>query len=412
MYCVLAPLGSGAMGEVVLAEDTVLSRRVAIKFVHPWLLDDRFRERFTAEARAMARVSHPNVLQIYAFSEHEGAPYFVMEFVDGRSLADWLDESDAPKDVDLAIDILTQICLGVAAIHAANTVHRDLKPSNILLDDHLRPRIADLGLAMLCKQERTAGPGGATEVAGTPDYMAPETAFPDGVDPALRPRADIYSLGCIAYELLTGRPPFVVDGSMADGPMAMMLQHAVTPVPPLSTLRAGLPPELEAAVLRALNKNPSERTPTAEAFRRDLVAARRGDQEPVRILVAEDDEGFRGALGIMLATEFPDAEVECVEDGLEALAAFDRKRPSVAILDLAMPGLDGIELTGLIRARDPAAAIPIIILTASGGPGEWKRLAALGADRFLVKPVVLDDVVAMVRRSLHERSSGVRPPVT
>jgi serine/threonine-protein kinase len=409
-YCVLAPLGSGAMGEVLLAEDTVLNRRVAIKFVHPWLLDDRFRERFTAEARAMARVSHPNVLQIHAFSEHEGAPYFVMEFVDGRSLADWLDESDEPKDVDLAIDILVQTCLGVAAIHAANTVHRDLKPSNILLDDQMRPRVADLGLAMLSKQERQ---GGQTEIVGTPDYMAPETAFPEGIDPALRPRADIYSLGCIAYELLTGRPPFVVDGAMVDGPMAMMLQHAVTPVPPLSALRAGLPPELEVAIFRALNKNPSERTPTVEAFRRDLMAARRGERNPVRILVAEDDEGFRGALEIMLATEFPDAEVECVEDGLEALAAFDRKRPSVAILDLAMPGLDGIELTGLIRSRDPARTIPIIILTASGGPGEWKRLAALGADRFLVKPVVLDDVVAMVRRSLHERSSSVRPtPVT
>jgi serine/threonine-protein kinase len=387
------------MGEVLLAEDMVLSRRVAIKFVHPWLLDESFRERFMGEARAMARVSHPNVLQIYAFAEHEGSPYFVMEFVDGRSLADWLDEGPRPMDVDVAIDVLAQTCLGVAAIHAADTVHRDLKPSNILLDGALRPRVADLGLALLRRED---GQGGKAEVVGTPDYMAPEI-FSDSLDATLSARADIYSLGCIAYELLTGRTPFV-----AEGPMAMMLQQVTAPPQAPSTLRVGLPPELDAAILRALNKDPAERTPTAEAFRLDLLRARRGEREPERILVAEDDEGFRSALELMLTMEFPDAEVECVDDGLAALAAFDRSPPAVAILDLAMPGLDGMELTRLIRARDPEGAIPIIILTASGGPEEWKKLADLGADRFLVKPVILDDVVALVRRSLRERSSSVR----
>jgi eukaryotic-like serine/threonine-protein kinase len=324
-----------------------------------------------------------------------------MEFVEGRSLADWIKQGDVPKDLDLAIEIVAQACLGVAAIHAADTVHRDLKPSNILLDDKFRPRVADLGLAVLCQRDR---PGGEIEAAGTPDYMAPETVFGEGVDAALRPRADVYSLGCIAYELVTGRPPFRAASSIG-----MMLEHATTPVPPPSTLCEGLPPELDAAILSALTKDPAERTPTADALRRDLLGACRGVREPARILVAEDDKDFRDALKIMLAMEFPDTEVECVGDGLEALAAFDRTPPSVAILDLAMPGLDGIELTGLIRARDPLAAIPIIILTASGGPREWKRLAAVGADRFLVKPVMLDDVVAMVRRCLHKRSSLIRP---
>jgi CheY-like chemotaxis protein len=191
--------------------------------------------------------------------------------------------------------------------------------------------------------------------------------------------------------------------------MAMMLQHATAMAPPPSSLRAGVSPELDAVILRGLTKDPSVRTPTVDALRRELAAARRGELEPVRILVAEDDEDFRGALELMLGLEFPDAEVECVGNGIEALAAFERKRPSVAILDLAMPGLDGMQLTSQIRVRDPEATIPIIILTASGGPREWKRLSALGADRFLVKPVVLDDVVALVRRSLHERSSSIRP---
>lgn len=116
---------------------------------------------------------------------------------------------------------------------------------------------------------------------------------------------------------------------------------------------------------------------------------------------------------LTLAFEFPDAEIECVEDGQAALEAFERKRPSVTILDLRMPRMDGMELTALLRARDTSATMPIIVLTASGGSDEWKRLAALGADRFLVKPVVMEDVISLVRRSIGERSSSVTPkPVT
>ena len=203
------------MGEVLLAEDMVLSRRVAIKFVHPWLLDESFRERFMGEARAMARVSHPNVLQIYAFAEHEGSPYFVMEFVDGRSLADWLDEGPRPMDVDVAIDVLAQTCLGVAAIHAADTVHRDLKPSNILLDGALRPRVADLGLALLRRED---GQGGKAEVVGTPDYMAPEI-FSDSLDATLSAR----NAGVCAA---AGRVRIAADPSARNAPRLMCI---VTP---------------------------------------------------------------------------------------------------------------------------------------------------------------------------------------
>jgi DNA-binding response OmpR family regulator len=127
--------------------------------------------------------------------------------------------------------------------------------------------------------------------------------------------------------------------------------------------------------------------------------------------VAEDHDDFREALVEYLGAEFPDAEIEAYADGESVLHAFDRRRPSAVILDLRMPGLDGMQLTALIRARDPEASIPIIILTASGGPEDWRRLSELGADRFLVKPVVLDDVVSVVRRSLRERTSS-RPAPT
>jgi len=182
-------------------------------------------------------------------------------------------------------------------------------------------------------------------------------------------------------------------------------------VPPPSSVRKDLPPGFDEVILRALAKEPSERTPTAEAFHRELSSALLGRREPVRILVGEDHDDFREALEHWLRSSFPDAEVEACADGHSVLQAFDRKRPSVVILDLRMPGLDGMKLTALLRARDPEATIPIIILTASGGPKEWKRLSELGADRFLVKPVVLDDVVSLVRSSLQERKSS-QPPAT
>jgi serine/threonine protein kinase len=397
-YRVLGRLGTGSMGVVLLAHDETLDRRVAIKFTHPELLGPSFRARFLDEARAMARVSHPNVLQIYAFGVHRDAPYIVMEFVEGPTLEQWLAERQAPPDVDLALRILDDICLGVAAIHERNTVHHDIKPSNILLDHQLRPRVADMGLAALYRRDQPS----KSELVGTPAYMAPEIAFSSNSNPALRSRADVYSLACVSYQVLTGRPPF--DGA---GNMGMLLQHATKEIVPPSMLRAGLSEQLDHAILNALAKDPVARTPSVQAFRRDLSAARRKSLEPERILVAEDNDDSRETLKLMLALEFPDADIECVSDGLAALEAFERKAPSVSILDLRMPGIDGMDLTKIFRRKLSSAAMPIIVLTASGGPDEWRQLAAIGADRLLVKPVIADDVVALVRRALCERSGTV-----
>ncbi len=405
VYRVLGPLGSGSMGVVLLAEDESLDRRVAIKFVHSNLHRHDFIERFTAEARALARVSHPNVLQIYAFGEHDGAPYFATEFVEGQTLEQWLSRSGAHPDLEVALEIIDGVCDGVAAIHAANTVHRDLKPGNVLLDTKLRPHIADLGLAMLCRDDVEIGP----EVVGTPAYMAPEIAFATDFAPAAPSLADVYSLGCMTYELVTARPPFEAEGH-GHSPVGLILQHRIGTVTAPSLVRPGLSPELDAVILRALAKDPAKRTQSVEAFQRELMEARAAtSSSSVRILVADDHDDFRGALQIILGIEFPGADIECVEDGTSALAAFDRKRPSVAILDLQMPGLDGTQLTELIRQRDPLATIPILIMTASGGPREWERLAAIGADRFFVKPIVVEDVVAMVRQLLRPRTAS-RPP--
>jgi serine/threonine-protein kinase len=403
IYRVIRPLGSGAMGVVLLAHDESLDRKVAIKLIQPNLMRSDMRDRFADEARAMARVSHANVLQIHSLGEHEGAPYFVMEFVEGQTLEQWLrsrSETEAAVDVDLALSILEGTCRGVMAIHAADTIHRDLKPSNILLDARLRPRVADLGVAIICRSDRPSKP----EIVGTALYMAPEIAFQREVPPSHRQRADVYSLGCLAYELLTGKPPFEGEGDIQT-----MLAHANEELVPPSRLRPDLPEEFDEVLARALSKDPSRRTPTVEALLRELVAARIGDREPIRILIAEDHDDFREALEMTLAFEFPGAEIESCRDGEAALQAFDRSRPSAVILDLRMPGIDGMLLTQLLRSRDPERTIPILILTASGGPSEWSRLSALGADGFLVKPIVSADVLSMLRRSLQSRTRARTP---
>ncbi|MGH7438456.1 MAG: serine/threonine-protein kinase, partial [Polyangiaceae bacterium] len=253
------------MGAVLLACDETLGRRVAIKLTRGHLLSPESRASLISEARAMARVSHPNVVQIYAHGEHEGAPYFVMEYVDGPTLEQWLARASSAPELNVALAIMDEICRGVAAIHAVETVHRDIKPSNILLDERMRPRVADLGLSVLSRQDSNDG-----AIAGTPAYMAPEVAFMKRIDPSLLARADVYSVACVAYELLTGRAPF--DGA---GHVGTLLQHAMKPVEPPSSVRSGLAPELDEPILRALAKDPATRTPSIEAFRHELASAGR-----------------------------------------------------------------------------------------------------------------------------------------
>ena len=258
-----------------------------------------------------------------------------------------------------------------------------------------------MGVAdMLRRRGKTQG-----ELVGTPEYMAPENVTQQEVPPELVHRADVYSLGCIAFELFTGRSPF--SGSSG---VAQMMAHVLCEPRRATALRPELPAELDDVLLRALAKNPSERTPSVDAFRRSLTAVRRGMSEPTGILIADDDDDFSELLVSSLRREFPDALVERASDGTHALEAFDQRRPSVVILDLGMPNLGGMQLTKALRARAGSQNIPILVLTGSGGPSEWRRLAALGADGFLVKPVNLKDVITLVRRSLLDRSQSVPPP--
>lgn len=384
------------MGVVFLAHDLRLDRRVAIKLIQVGPRSADFRSRFITEARAMASVSHPNVVSVHAFGEHEGAPYLVMELVVGRTLESWLEEQGAEPNIDEALAILDQVCLGVSAIHATGTLHRDLKPGNILLDHGLRARVADFGLAIPFQGGR-----GNKEQVGTPGFVAPEIHFDVRTDGGATPRSDVYSLACVAFEMLVGKPPYEASDALT-----LALLHGTAAVPVPSELRKSLGTAFDRVFAQALAKDPHERTASVELLRRSLRAARTDSLEPSRILVAEDDPDFRELLQLRLQAAFPDAEVECVADGRRAVEAFDREVPSVVVLDLQLPTLDGMGVTALLRARPEAENVPIIVVSASGGPAEWQLLASLGADRFMVKPISLEDLVSVIHHARRERSDG------
>jgi serine/threonine protein kinase len=398
-YRIEGALGAGGMGLVTLAHDMKLDRNVAIKFIRPELFRHaKLRDALMHEARAMARVSHPNVLTVHALGEHENIPYFVMEYVDGPSVEQWLADATAngPPDLDGAAHIFDQVCQGVEAIHAAQTVHRDLKPSNILIDAQMRVYVSDLGVARIL-EEHTRG-GASCYVVGSAAYMAPEAALGDDTDAELFKRRDVYALGCIAYELFTGRPPF-------DGPtdIALMSKHLLEPAPPATKLRPDLPAAYDAVLTKAIDKDPLRRWPTADALRRAIEQVHASEAEPTRILIADDDPDWRELLHAQLASRFPAATIESVGNGEEAIEAFDRQPFSAIVVDLEMPEADGMVVTKEIRKRAESARVPIVVLTAAGGPGEWRHLAQIGADGFLVKPVDPDDVAALVRRTVNAR---------
>ncbi len=398
-YRIERTLGVGGMGVVALALDERLDRRVAIKLIKPELFAfPEMRTFFDNEARAMARVSHPNVVHVYAFGEHGQVPYFVMEYVEGRTVETWLRArpEGTPPDIDEAVRIIDQACLGVEAIHASQTVHRDIKPSNLLLEASGRVRVGDLGVARILESSESAN-----VVVGSALYMAPEAALAEEETNDLADRRDIYALGCLAYELFTGRPPF-----LGATDMNVLSQHVLQDPTPPSAHRSDLPPGYDEIILRALNKDPRRRYNSVGAFRRALLAEHDGTREPDRILVADDDPDWREIIGTSLRQRFPHAVIDQVADGGEALAAFESQPYSVVLVDLDMPEIDGAKLTLLLRSLDASQRTPIIVLTAAGGPREWQRLSAIGADAFLVKPVNADDVELLIRRTLKSRHTA------
>jgi eukaryotic-like serine/threonine-protein kinase len=255
-YTVEKTLGKGGMATVELAEDTQLGRKVAVKRLFASLAGDEvFQERFFREARMAAALSHPNLVAVYDVGEDEGLPYIVMEYVEGETLAELMKRT-GPVPPERAVDLLLQVCAGLEAAHAAGLVHRDIKPQNLLVRTDGVAKIADFGIARTVQATQLTQVG---TVLGTAAYLAPEQAAGEQVTAA----ADIYSLGAVAYELLTGRTPYKFE-ALAD--LALKQQQPPPPLP-------DTPPALGAAVLRALAFKPEDRPHSAAMFARELAQA-------------------------------------------------------------------------------------------------------------------------------------------
>lgn len=249
-------LGEGGMGAVYLAHDTALDRPIALKILKFGGNVAVAAERFRREARAAAGLQHPNICPIYDVGELAGTHFLAMPFVHGQSLADLAGHGHTmdPKE---AARIVRQVALGMQAAHDKGIIHRDLKPANVMIDDRGEPVVMDFGLA----RRADAGDRQLTvqgDVMGTPAYMPPEQVTGDVA--RMGPASDVYALGALLFELLTGRPPFVGDT------FALLSQIALDPAKPPSTHRPGLDPRLDSVCLKALAKKPEERWKSMRAL--------------------------------------------------------------------------------------------------------------------------------------------------
>ncbi|WP_238005559.1 serine/threonine-protein kinase [Dactylosporangium sp. AC04546] len=260
-------LGSGGMGTVWRGYDLRLDRPVAIKLLSgKGLRLPKAMERFDREARAVARLSHPNIVPVHDFGTEDGNPYLVMELVDGPTVYDLLDEGPLATADVLAIS--AQICDGLAAAHTADIVHRDIKPSNLIVAVTGVVKICDFGVARILNTtapaDEPADLTGSAVAMGSSKYMAPEQINGDPVDP----RTDLYGLGCSMYAMFTGQPPF-----SAGNALSVVHQHVTQAPEPLRVRRPDVPPEVEALVAELLAKPPDERPSDATAVRARIAAA-------------------------------------------------------------------------------------------------------------------------------------------
>jgi tRNA A-37 threonylcarbamoyl transferase component Bud32 len=264
-------LGVGGMASVYLATDRVLERQVAVKVLRSSdVQDPLFVERFRREARAAARLNHPNIVAVFDSGSDAQQPYLVMEYVPGESLAQLLARQGrlAPRR---AVELAIQVCAALAAAHAQGLVHRDIKPANVLVGPDGQVKVADFGIVKASAATTLTGTG---TVLGTAAYLSPEQAQGHPVDA----RSDLYGLGCVLYELLCGSPPF---GSGADrSPVAIATRHVREPPEPPSARNPQVDPALEAVMLTALAKDPAQRYQSAVELHHALERVLAGEAAP------------------------------------------------------------------------------------------------------------------------------------
>jgi eukaryotic-like serine/threonine-protein kinase len=360
-YRLKEKIGSGGMADVWLAEDQDLDREVAVKILHDRFAQDKeFVERFRREAQSAAGLQHPNVVSIFDRGEFDDTYFIAMEYVGGPQLKELVKGGMSAND---AIDFTRQILTAARFAHRKGIVHRDLKPQNVLLDDEGRARVADFGIARGESSDITA----TGSVMGTAQYLSPEQA--QGKETT--PRSDIYSIGVILYEALTGRVPFQGDSAVA----VALKQVSEAPRRP-SAINPNVPPALDAVVMRALAKDPEARFRDADAFLKALDAAEKAPDKPR----PEDTAAFAAVTPEGERTDVREEEPEEYEEYEEAERR--RRRRRWILIALLVAGVAGLVAFALTRPEQ--VAVPNVISQEVGTATELLEDRGFDAD---IKPV-------------------------
>jgi len=414
-------LGRGGMGVVYLARDVLLDRPVAVKMLLP---DGGYHPdqlvAFRREASALASVRDENVVHVYTFGEHNKQPFFVMEFVRGTGLGTLIAQHTRHQTtipLHRALTIITQVARGLNAVHQAGVLHRDIKPDNILIEEKSgRPVLIDFGLVNLLRGDRIEG-----NAEGTPDYMAPEVWQPMLGEVTLA--ADVYSLGCTVYELLSGKPPFFD----VNGVSALMGAHLVRFPAPLASLSPELAP-FDPILRRAMAKAPRDRFRDAAEFAAALgeaappsarpelatlpqASAHPDLQAPAEILVIDDDPIFQRVIARAAQIAFFHAppRVTAVGSGAAALAHAARTPPDLVLLDYNMPELNGLDTLSRLRTLKEGTRARVIVVSGSARTLERWPFAVLGVQDFYDKSGGLPPLVELIGAVADQ--IGLRPAV-
>ncbi len=405
-YRVEGLIAEGGLGSVYRATQLKLDRLVALKVIRRTdARDPAAVRRFEREALAVARLRHPHVVTTIDFGvAPDAGAYLVMEYVAGRTLREEI-RSHKRFPASVAVDLVRQIASGVQAAHDAGVVHRDLKPENIAVEwtpEGPFAKVLDFGVAKLAD----AFDGSRTRLTvsgalvGTPRYVSPEQCRGEAVDA----RSDVYALGCVLYELLVGRPPFVGD-SVA----SVLSQHVNAAPRPPREVEADVPEAVEAAVLAALAKEPGERPQSADALRRALSDALAHPTAPPDapaptsrdsgvVFVVDDNPANLTVLANILRDR--GFRVKVASRGARAVAAIRAELPDLVMLDIQMPDIDGYEVCRMLKTGEATRDVPVIFISALDDVTVKVRAFQAGGIDYVTKPFQAEEVLARVESQL------------